>query len=254
MTLEVFLIAGFGAGVAGVLSSIVGLGGALVMVALLSTVLEPQEAIALAAPILLLGSLDRTVMHRKVIDWGLLPWFLTGSIPTVTAGAILLPYLPAAGLRLAMATLLTVFVVSNLRPGRGEHHMGIQMPVWGFAPLGFVHGVLASTVGGGGPLSAPFVYGRVKSKAAFVGTEATLGLSVNVVKTAVFLSTGLLLPSFLWAAVFATFMMTMGNRVGRAILLRLSDAIFQRILLLTMLVIALRLGYAGVAEIFRPIS
>jgi uncharacterized membrane protein YfcA len=132
--------------------------------------------------------------------------------------------------------------------------MGIQMPVWGFAPLGFVHGVLASTVGGGGPLSAPFVYGRVKSKAAFVGTEATLGLSVNVVKTAVFLSTGLLLPSFLWAAVFATFMMTMGNRVGRAILLRLSDAIFQRILLLTMLVIALRLGYAGVAEIFRPIS
>jgi uncharacterized protein len=252
MTLEVFLIAGLGAGVAGLLSSIVGLGGALVMVALLSTVLEPQEVIALTAPVLLLGNLDRIVMHRKVIDWGLLPWFLAGSIPTVTAGAILLPYLPAAGLRLAMATLLTVFVVANLRPGRSEGHIGIEMPVWGFAPLGFAHGVLASTVGGGGPLSAPFVYGRVKDKAAFVGTEATLGLSVNVVKTTVFFTTGLLLPSFLWTAVFATLMMTMGNRVGRAILARLSDSSFQRILLLTMLAIALRLGYAGVAGILLP--
>lgn len=250
MTLEVFLIAGFGAGIAGMLSSIVGLGGGLVIVALLSTVLEPQEAIALTAPVLLLGNLDRIVMHRKVIDWGLLPWFLAGSIPTVTAGAILLPYLPAAGLRLAMVALLTVFVLSNLRKGRSDGHIGIEMPVWGFVPLGFFHGVLASTVGGGGPLSAPFVYGRVKEKAAFVGTEATLGLSVNVVKTTAFLSTGLLLPSFLWTAVFATFMMTMGNRAGRAILVRLTESSFQRILLLSMLAIALRLGYAGVAGLF----
>jgi uncharacterized membrane protein YfcA len=247
--LDIFLITALGAGIAGMLSSIVGLGGALVMVALLSTVLSPQEVLALTAPVLLLGNLDRIAMHRRVIDWGLLPWFLAGSVPTVAIGSLLLPYLPASALRLAMATLLGVFVLSKLRPGRAGGHVGVTIPLWGFTVLGLFHGVLASTVGGGGPLSAPFVYGRVKEKAAFVGTEATLGLSVNVVKTGVFLATGLLLPVYLWTAVFATLMMMLGNRAGRAILSRLAESTFQRILLLTMLLLAVRLGIVGVQGI-----
>lgn len=243
MSLELIAIAGLGGVTAGILSSVAGLGGGLALVGIVSLALAPQEAVALTAPVIALGAVDRAWLYRGDLDRVVLPWFLAGAVPLTLVGALLLTEIPANALRVVMATLLVSYVVFQTLGRRGAYALRIPTP--GFALVGMVSGVLAATAGGGGPVTAPFLHGRGLRRGPFVGTESVCTSTVNVLKSVVFAGTGLLALSLLPATAAAAVGIPLGNRAGRALLRRLSDRGFENVLMAVLVALAIRLAVQG---------
>lgn len=245
MSSQLIWLAAGGGLAAGVLSSVAGLGGGLVLIALLSIALTPQEVVALTAPVLMLGNLDRTLIYRRKIDRSILPWFLLGALPAAAFGAALLPHLPTNGLRLGMATLLLSFVLYNVVP----HGLpsSFLVPDRAFVLVGIANGGLSSTIGGGGPVTAPFIHARGLLKGAFIGTESSCGLIVNLLKTAIFVASGLLLPQHFSLALASAITMAAGNRLGKVLLGRMSERFFEGLLFTLLAAIGARLAVQGLS-------
>lgn len=226
---------------AGLLTTVAGIGGGLVLIAALSgfTDLEPAEVVVLTAPVLLVANAMRAWIYRARVDRPLVTHYLVGAVPAAIAAAWLLPRLPARGLQIAIAIVLLGFVAERLlRPDRPP---AIRITLWGFVLVGAFSGATSATVGGSGPISAPFLAGRGLTKQSFVGTGAVCDGSVHAVKAAAYIAAGLLVPPLLPVVAVATAGVIVGNVAGGRILSRLSETAFVRVLLAALVVAAIRL-------------
>lgn len=236
------LLAAAGGLVAGVLTTVAGIGGGITLVALLALVLDPREVVGLTAPVLAVGNFTRLAMFRDQLDRPASAWILAGAAPTALVGALLLPDLPARGLQVAMALLLLSFVAFQLlrsqrdRPARSRPvaaRLGL--------PVGLALGGLSATVGGAGPVGAPYLHARLLRKGSFAATSALTNGTVHLLKTTVFVVSGLLTLGHLGAAAAAAVTVTVGNRLGKVVLDRISETVFVRLLLAAVTVAAVRL-------------
>ncbi len=235
----VLLVAFVGGFVAGMISSVIGFGGGIILIASLSTLTSPQEAIALTAPAVLLGNLHRVWLFRADLDIRALTRFIYGAVPATLAGSLLLPYLPEDGLRLAMGLFILVFVARELL--QSHPTVGTSSKPWLLVAGGFANGAAASTIGGGGPLSAPLLAAFGLVRGAFIVTEAAGNAMVQFLKIVVFSASGLLTTNLL-PATFATMSsISIGNRVGKRLLSTIDDALLRRLFRFALVVLGLRL-------------
>lgn len=235
-------LAAAGGFAAGMLTTVAGIGGGISLVALLSLVAEPREVVGLTAPVLMIGNGTRFVMFRGELDRPAAGWLLVGAVPTAVAGALLLPRLPGRAIQVGMGLLLLTFVVFQLvreRLDRPPRTAAIAAPVG--LPVGLALGGLSATVGGAGPVNAPYLHARGLRKGAFAATNAVTNGAVHALKTAVFALNGVLTVGNLGAAAVAAVTVTLGNRAGQAVLGRISEELFVRLLLVAVSVAALRL-------------
>jgi uncharacterized membrane protein YfcA len=236
------VLAAAGGLAAGVITTVAGIGGGISLVALLSLVLDPREVVGLTAPVLMIGNGTRLAMFRGELDRPASGWLLAGAVPAAIAGALLLPRLPARGIQVGMGVLLLTFVAVQLvreRLERPPREAAIAAPVG--LPVGLALGGLSATVGGAGPVSAPYLHARGLRKGAFAATSALTNGTTHAFKTLVFVANGVLTIGHLGAAAAASVTVTLGNRAGQAILGRMSEAAFVRVLLVAVTVAAVRL-------------
>ena len=238
-TLFIVALAALGGFVGGTITSIVGFGGGLVLVALMSTVFSPHDVVALTAPVLMLGNFHRVWLFRRDLDRHVLNWFVIGAIPATLLGAVLLPQLPANGLRFAMGLFLVLFVLKEAATFDRVRSTSLPTPM--LAVAGFANGAVSATIGGGGPLSAPFLHAYGLVRGAFIVTESAGSFVIQALKTVVFAVTGLLTLSHLPASVVAIVSISIGNRLGQQILRRVCDRLFQRLLLGMLILLGIRL-------------
>src|SRR5262245_51263126 len=95
---------------AGVLSTVAGLGGGVLLVMVLSFVRDPQTALAISAPGLLLSNLHRFAMYRRHVDRKIAGTFVLGAFPgalVASVGAFAMPTL-ALRIILVAVTLLAL--------------------------------------------------------------------------------------------------------------------------------------------------
>lgn len=240
--MSLVVLAAVGGFAAGVITTVAGIGGGISLVALLSLVAEPRDVVGLTAPVLMIGNGTRFVMFRGEVDRPAARWLLAGAVPAAVAGALLLPQLPGRAIQIGMGALLLTFVVVQLvrerrdRPPRSE---AIAAPVG--LPVGIALGGLSATVGGAGPVNAPYLHARGLRKGAFAATNAITNGTVHALKTGVFLVNGILTVGNLGAAAAAAVTVTLGNRAGQAILGRISEELFVRLLLVAVTIAAVRL-------------
>lgn len=240
--LFLIVLAATGGFIAGAITSVVGFGGGLVLVAMLSTVVSPHEVVALTAPVLMLGNVHRSWIFRSEVDPLVLRWFVIGAIPATLAGAMMLPQLPADGLRFAMGLFLVAFVIRETITFN-RRRTGLPLPMLGVA--GLANGGVSATIGGGGPLSAPFLHAYGLVRGAFIGTESAGSAVVQGLKSLVFAVMGLLTIGHLPASVIAVVSISVGNRAGQSLLMRVSDRLFQRMLLAMLILLGIRLMVAA---------
>src|SRR5688500_15046582 len=96
--------------IAGVLTTVAGMGGGLLLVVTLSAWKGPHFALAVTTPALLLSNLHRAYLFRRVLDTKVAKAFALGAIPGAFAAGWLVPRLPEAALHgvLVAATSLTL--------------------------------------------------------------------------------------------------------------------------------------------------
>lgn len=226
------------------ITTVAGIGGGITLIAILSGFLDPKDIVGLTAPVLAVGNVSRAALFRDELDVDASRWVLAGVVPATLAGSLLLPSLPARAIQVGMALLLLGFVAWQLvrrrRTGARSRRDG-PIAAWSGLPVGVVLGGLSATVGGAGPIGAPYFSARGLTRGAFAATSAVCNGTAHAIKSAVFLATGLLAVAHLPASLVAAVTVTIGNRLGKGLLGRMSEATFVRLLLLAITVAAVRL-------------
>lgn len=208
---------------AGMLTTVAGIGGGLVMTLVLAALWDPHAALAVTAPALLLGNVHRLGLFREHLDMTRSLRLAGPAALGALAGGLVtvaLPDLALRGLLLAVTGLALVRERGWIRIPAGR-----AWTVGGGLLLGFV----TATTGGGSLLLAPLLLTTGLRGAGFIATGAMIAASIHVARILAYGGTGLLGVDVLPLAVVLGIAVLLGNLGGRRLRPRLGDRACHRL-------------------------
>ncbi|MBX3207714.1 MAG: TSUP family transporter [Labilithrix sp.] len=204
MTL-VFLLLGLAAGV---LTTIAGQGGGLLLLLACSALIGPHEALAITAPALLLGNLHRALLFRKYVDRPVAVRMIAGAVPGALAGGLLVGVTPAW----ALHGLLVVMTAAAIAKALGL--VRFHVPRRALVPAGVVVGAMTGTSGGAGILFAPVLLSAGLTGKTFVATTSAVAVAAHVGRVAGYAGLGLFSRELIGPTLAVTAAIFAGNALG----------------------------------------
>lgn len=216
------------------ISGALGLGGGVLMLAVMTQLLPPAVLLPVQAVVQIGSNVGRALLMRRAVVRALILPFALGSLIGVALGAQIVDLLS----RSAMLGLLGAFILwsvwsPKLRPSR--------LPPRGFALVGAVSGFCTMFLGATGPLLAAFLVPDPLTRKQVVATHATLMSMQQTLKVAAFAALGFaLLP---WLPLLAAMIAVgfLGTMLGRALLDRMPERGFALIFKLVLSALALKI-------------
>jgi hypothetical protein len=160
--------------VAGILTTVAGMGGGLLLIVSLGALHGPHFALAVTTPALLVSNCHRAFLFRSSIDRGVARAFAVGAIPGTILAGYAVPSVPAIVLRIVLvaATLLALaraLKLLSLKPRPSAIIAG-----------GVGVGVLTATAGGAGVLTGPLLQSAGLRGAPYIGTIALCAVALHL--------------------------------------------------------------------------
>ena len=217
---------------AATLSGVVGFGGALLLLPVLSFTVGGKSAVPILTVAQLLGNLSRASFGRRDIRWRPALLFSLGAVPASVIGSRLFVALPSALiLRLIGGLLLLVVAMRHTTMGRRT------FPERWLCPAGGAVGFLSSIAGSAGPLGAAVFLGLHLAPPAYVATEAVTAVFMHLTKTLIYSRYSAMSPHDLLRGLALGSAMVLGSWTGRKLTGRLPEKGFG-LLVETFLVIS----------------
>ncbi len=182
----IFVIAAFGLS----LSGVAGFGGGILVLPVLVWVYGPEVAVPVVAIFQLFGTFSRVWLNREFLNWRVVAWFATGSVPFAVMGSFLFINSDTALLTRIMGGAMIALVVLTQLPWSKR----VGMKLWGFFPLGATAGFLASVIGVPGPFAPVFYIAYGMSSREYIATFSLGMLLIQPAKLAVYGGGELLTP------------------------------------------------------------
>jgi hypothetical protein len=236
MTLLLFPVLGV---IAGVLTTVAGQGGGLVLLLALAALVGPHHALALTSPALLLGNLHRSILLRRYVDRPVAVRMIAGSLPGGLVGALLASTIPAWALRGLLVAMTALAIAKGLGLVR------FVLPRRALVVAAFVGSVMTGTAGGGGVIFAPVLLSAGLSGSAFVATSSTIALATHVGRVAGYAALGLFERDLIAPTVALVLSVLVGNWAGDRARSAFVRPGLQRGLEHGMLVVCVALSVAG---------
>lgn len=224
----------------GLLTTITGVGGGMMLLLALALLYDPWMALALTAPALFIGNGQRAWMFRRSIDRRVAGAIAIGALPGAIVGGMLVVGLPAWLLHGAMAALTALAVARAL---------GVSLPAprtAALTPFGFFVGMIVAGGGGSGVLVAPMLMSLGLSGERYVATAATCGVVMHLGRLSGYGASGMFSLEHLPFALALAAAITVGNLLGRSVRTRLEKRTTKR-LEVGALVVASAMALMGVA-------
>lgn len=195
--------------VAGILTTLAGMGGGLFLLVALGLVYGPHVALAVTTPALLVSNLHRAWLFRADIDWRMARLVALGVMPGAIVGALLLPALP----EVVVAALFTASTGFALLRATGRVRIE-PAPRW-ITAYAVGIGALAATSGGAGMLIAPLVLSSGATGGRYVATVAIGAVAMHLARVIGYGTVGVLVPAQLADAAVILVGLLAGNLIGR---------------------------------------
>jgi uncharacterized membrane protein YfcA len=224
---------------AGVLTTIAGLGGGLMLVSVLSFARGPLEALTLTAPALLLGNVHRVWMFRRAIDKRIALPLVSGAGLGALVGSLVLVGLPTV-----LVQALIVLVIAYALAKESGFVDWQPKTTWLF-PTGLGAGFIASSSGAAVVVAPMLVAGGLAGE-AFVATSAAVAIAIHCGRVIGFGMEGVLDVNGLLASGLLAVTILAGNEVGRKLRGDLGEARCRRVTIVA-LVGSLIAALAGLA-------
>lgn len=226
----------------GLLHGAIGMAGGVVMAAILAHPLGVKVAVPVMTVALVLSHLSRALMYAGDTDWSVAGRVLLFGCPTIVLGAIVFSRISPTAVAIVFALFLVASFPVKYWARRHELKTGPRL----LASASAVWGMLAGNVIGPGFFLAPFLLGTGMNRLTFVGTLATITLTMNVVKTSVFGATDLIdVELFIFGAAIGIITIP-GNWAGRVILKRMKDSDHRVIVDILTVLMILNFAYLAV--------
>ena len=235
----VFAVLVVGSFVAAALSAAFSVGGAMIILAVTTTVLPVAAVVPLHSTLLIGSTASRTVLFRRYIDWSLAWPFMIGALAGAFIGARLYVELPE---RLIAAALAIVMIVSIWLP-RLSWRPAIPSP---WAVVGFLHSFISTLFAYGAILQAVIIHTHL-GRHAIIATTAAALFGMSVFKIVGYVVVGFDYSPYLLVIACSLAAAAAGTWVGRLFIERISERLFRNVYRLLITLTALRLLYVNFA-------
>ncbi len=220
------------------LSGILGMGGGMLLLAVMFCFLAHGEAIPTHAAVQLVSNSTRSVAFIQHVSWRTLGRFVLGAIPGGAIGLWLRWEMgPPDQAEPYLKTLVGVYILVAAflpKPKSRDGHRGTW---WDFPLLGLVAGAAALTVGAVGPLIAPLFARRAFVKERLIATKALCQMFLHVVKIPAFLAFGSIdVEKLGLLALVMSVVVIPGTLLGKRMLRYVSEDNFVRLYKLALVV------------------
>lgn len=222
------------------ITAAMGVGGGVVLLALMAQVVPPAVLIPLHGAAQLMSNTNRVLVQRKHINWAYIKPFFLGSIvggALITPLALLMP-VPVGQLLLAVFILLATWKSAWLR-----------LTSWHPAATGGISTGLSLILGATGPLVMSVLPKTKWERQVVVGTHGMAMTIQHGIKVIAFSSLNISLLEY-WPLLLGIGMATLaGNLVGAKLLARVPEDKFTVILNWLLTALALRLAWQGLTSL-----
>jgi len=212
-------------------------GGAMIILAVTSTVL-PVAAIVPIHSTLLIGSTSaRALFFRSYVDWKIATPFLIGSIVAVAIGARIYVELPET----VIATAISVVMLVAIWLPEVSWRPKLKHP---WVIVGFIHSLLSTLFAYGALLHAIILHTGLNRR-QIVGTMAMCLTGMGLFKITGYALNGFDYMPYIGIIVFSILAAFLGTWVGKMVIDRISEELFRFVFRALVTVTAIRLLYVG---------
>lgn len=223
--------------IAGLTTTLAGMGGGTLLVLALALLYDPLTALALSTPALFVGNLHRLSVYRRHIVWSeARPLVLGGFLGAVVGGFL------AAGLPAWLIQALMVgMAVLALGKALG---LPFRPPAKATLPVAGVVGLVSATSGGGGLIAGPYLLARGLVGVPYVATGAVGAAAVHLGKLGAYTSAGLSTWDTLGRGLVLALLIAGGNVAGERLRRHLGEG-RQKTLQVGVMVACVGMALAG---------
>jgi len=193
---------------AGLLTTVAGMGGGVMLLLGLSMFMDPLTALMITGPGLLLGNLHRLWLYREHVQRPIAKRFVAGAVPGALIGGMLATAAPEVLLRVAMIAL------AGLAVARVVFDWTWRPPAPAMVPGGATAGFATATVGGGGLVAGPLLLSTGLTGRPYVATAAVGAASIHISRLAGYGAGGALEVEPLLLGLVAAACISAGNLLG----------------------------------------
>jgi uncharacterized membrane protein YfcA len=237
------VVVGISALLTSILSAVAGLGGGIILLAVIAQFVAPTVAIPIQGAIQLASNSSRAWFLRENVAWSPVGWSTILLLPASLLGVRLATSLPDDVIR----ALLALFVlILAWRPALLKWRGGQELPAPALVAVGGASGLLNTTVGASGPVTSPFFRAATATHTAFVATAAVAQVFAHVAKLTAFGTQGWNPLDHLGVIAVGIAGVVIGSRIGTRLVGRLSEHHLEWIFRSTLTVLAGRLLFTAV--------
>lgn len=239
-----FFISAF---IAEIIGTVAGFGTSTIFMPISLFFLSFQSAIVLVALLHLFGNIGKICFFRKGLlsgkfDKKVLLYFGIPSVVLTLIGAFLVNFVVQDILKLILGVFLIVFSVLlfvkpdfSLKPSLRNSFIG-----------GSLSGFFAGLIGTGGALRASFFNSFKLKKETYIPTVAAISLAVDIFRIPIYLASGFLTPEFYYYLPILFVIAIVGTFTGKKIVDRIPQEIFNKVVLVALLVAGIKFSYDGI--------
>lgn len=219
-------------------------GAATLAVALFAAVMPARESTAALLIILIVGDLFAIWMYRKTVDWTILRRLIWPVIIGVIVGTVFLGVASDDVVRRVIGLILLALLGFTLwrrrraRVAKQREPKPGRLAGYGFGSLG---GFTTMVANAGGPVMSMYLLSMRLPVTTFLGTTAYFFFAVNVSKIPFHIGLGLLNWQVFTIAVTLIPLVVVAAFIGRWLAGRISQGLFERIVLVLTAVGAINL-------------
>ena len=220
-----------------------GFGGTLGVLAtpLMTLILPANEVIGLLLPLLILADVFAVTSYWREWDWSLIVGLAPGAIVGVTVGTYFITNAPTRALTITLAIIILLFVLYKIFEALIFRSMTYQARNWHGLVAGLLSGLFSSlSHSGGPPVSIYLILRRIPTR-TFNATTALFFAILNWIKVPYYFYAHLFDFKRLWSLIWLLPLLPLGVWVGRHFANRISREVFERTIVILLVVTALLL-------------
>lgn len=218
--------------IAGTCSGMTGFGGGLLLPPVLAPIIGVQNVVPVLSFGMLMTNAHRLWLYRRHADLKLIGAVLVTVVPAVVIGTSIYLALPPQVIPIVLGS----FLLLSIPIGRFFARRKLQLGPVGVSVAGGVFGIISGTTPGAGMLMVPVLLGAGLVGEAFLATDASISVAVNLTKAVIFNRLDSLPVDLLAIGLVIGACTVPGNYAARWILRRTSVRLHTRLLEIIVLI------------------
>ena len=229
-----------------ILGTISGFGSSILFVPLAAFFFPFQEVLGITALFHVFSNTAKLLLFRTGFDKRIVLRMGISAVLAVLLGAALSKYAPLAQLDLTLSAFILILSIYLLT----GHHKTLKQSNVNLVGGGVISGFVAGLLGTGGAIRGIVLVAFELPKQVFIATSAWIDMGVDTGRLLVYWHNGYVKERMFWMIPILIGISVVGTWLGKQVVKRMPEALFQRMVLTLILGIALVRLVDYVAEVF----